>query len=180
MFKEMYGKLTAKFGKRNVIIAMVVVGVLVLGGITRSIEHRVGNSLAERAIEASTGGKVNVDSDNGSVTVKTDQGTWSTSDKLPSDWPTDVPVYPGATVQGSVAAQGQTAGHYVGLVTSDDAAKAIAWYKGELAAKGWKVTAEVNTAQGNMLSAEKDSRNLVVVVSAQDGKTTISLTVATK
>jgi hypothetical protein len=184
MFNEQYAKLVAKFGKRNVLIGAVVMGVIVLGWIANGIGggNRMNDKAIERALEDASGGRVDVDSDDGTYTVKTEEGTWSTSDKLPEDWPADAPLYPGADVQGSVAAVdgGYGVGRYVGLLTSDDTAKVVAWYKSELVAKGWTVTTDISTGDGSMLGADKDERTLAVMVSPQDGKTAIGLTIATK
>lgn len=181
MFNEIFGKLSTKFGKRNVMIAAVVVGVLVVGGIVRSIERKAANSFAEKAIEAATGGKVDIDSDGGEITVRTDEGIWSTSDKLPDGWPSDVPTYPDTAIQSSVAAnQGQDLGHFVGLLTDDGIAKVVDWYKDKLADEGWKIETDLTVTDGSMLGASKDSRSLIVTIMPQDGKTIINLTVAAK
>lgn len=184
MFNEQYAKLVAKFGKRNVLIGAAVVAVIVLGWIANGVGGSLmSDDAAERAIEAATGGRVDVDADGGTYTVKTDDGTWSTSDKLPSDWPSDAPLYPGADVQGSVAAAGgdtQGVGQYVGLLSSDSAQQVAAWYKSELAAKGWTVGTDITTPQGSMIGADKGGRTVAVTITSQDGKTAIGVTIATK
>lgn len=164
--------------KKTMMVVGAVVVVLVLAGVANRLFNK---SAAERVIESATGGKVNVDSNSGDVTVKTDQGTWSTSSKLPSDFPKDVPVYPGATVESSVAAnQEQGGGQYVGLQTTDALDAVVAWYKKEVAAQGWKIETDA-TVQGNLiLGASKDTRELSLTVASSDGKVTISLVVAKK
>jgi hypothetical protein len=179
MFKEQYGKLVARFGKRNVTIGAVIIGVIVLGLVANGVGRRAGDDAAERAIEAATGGKVHVDSNGNEVTVKTDQGTWTTANKLPDDFPSDVPVYAGAKVTGSVAAAGTAAGsHYVGLETTDALATVIAWYRSEVKAKGWTVVTDATVNGGLILSATKDSRALSVTVTGEEGKVVIGLAVA--
>lgn len=160
---------------------MIVGGVIVLAVVAGAANQFMGKSAAEKAIEAATGGTVNVDSNGDDVTVKTDQGTWSTSDKLPAGFPTDVPLYPGATVQGSVAAaQQQGGGNYVGLETTDSIDKVMNWYKAEVVAKGWKVSTNLEVDGGLMIAGSKDTSDLVVTISKQDGKIAIGLVVSQK
>ncbi len=160
---------------------MIVGGVIVLAVVAGAANRFMGKSAAEKAMEAATGGKVSVDAGSGDVTVKTDEGTWSTSDKLPADFPNDVPLYPGATVQGSVAsAQQQGGGYYAGLETTDSINKVVSWYKAEVAASGWTVSTNLEVDGGLMLGGTKDTRELVVTISKQDNKVAIGLVVTQK
>lgn len=163
--------------KMLMIVGGVVVVLLVAGAASRF----VGKSAVENAIEDATGGKVNIDGNGGDITVKTDEGTWSTSDKLPSDFPADVPVYPGSKVQASVAAaQQQGGGTYAGLETTDSTDKVAAWYKTEVVAKGWTISTNLEVDGGLMIGATKDTRELVITVSKDEAKTTIGLMVTKK
>jgi len=151
----------------------VIVALLIVGGLNRL----VSKSATERAIESATNGQVEVDSNGDNVTVKTDQGTWSTSDKLPADFPTDVPLYPGAELQGSLASAPSdgSGGHYVGLESTDAIATVVAWYKKEIVAKGWKIITDANISGSTILSAEKDTRMLSVTISEESGKVSMSI-----
>lgn len=181
MFKEQYEKLVAKFGKRNVTIGAVIVGVVVVGLILNGIGNKASEEAAERAIEAATGGRVDVDADDGEVTVRTEEGTWSTSAELPDDFPSDVPLYPDAEVQGSVAAAGQQGGGIsVGLQTDDDLSDVTAWYKREVPAKGWTVTTDATVNGALILGASKDGRTLSVSVSGEGESVTIVLSVSSQ
>lgn len=158
---------------------LVIVGVVVVLVVAGAASRFLGKSAAERAIEAATGEDADVDVNGNDVTVKTDQGTWSTSDKLPADFPSDVPIYPGATVQGSVASAGQdNTGHYAGLETTDALDDVIAWYKKEVKAGGWTVATDAMVNGSLILSATKDSRGLSVTVTKEGDKVVIGLVVA--
>jgi len=160
--------------KKLIIIGAVVVVLVVAGAASRFL----GKSAAERAIEQATGGNAEVNSEDGTVTVKTDQGTYSTGDKLPSDFPADVPLYPGAKVQGSVAAAGQTGGgHYVGLVTSDSLDAVAAWYKSHVVSEGWTVASDATINGTVILGATKDNRNLAVTITSSNGQVSVGLAV---
>jgi len=175
-------EMPASGGKMSTKMIVTIIGVLVLVIVTGSAASRFfGKSAAEQAIEAATGGKANIDASKGEVTVKTDDGTWSSSDKLPANFPSDVPLYPGAKVQGSVvAAQQQGSGHYAGLETVDTIDKVVSWYKAEVVAKGWQVTANFEAGGGVMIGGSKDTRDLVVTVSKEGDKTVIGLVVSQK
>ena len=164
--------------KKTLTIIGVVVAVLVVAG---AANRFLGKSAAEKAIEAATGGNVDVGSNGEDVTIKTDQGTWSSSDKLPADFPTDVPLYPDAKVQGSVAsAQQQASGHYAGLETTDSIDKVVSWYKSEVPAEGWKVSVSYEVDGGLMIGGSKDTRDLVVTISKDGDKVAIGLVVTQK
>lgn len=127
------------------------------------------------ALKSDTG--VNVAPD-GSVQVQNDQGTYTAGkNEVPADWPTDVPTYPGSTVEYSATANptdGKQA-HAMTLSTTDTATAVADFYKKELASKGWKI--EGTMAQGDMtfLGATKDALALSIAVSTQDGKTMVTL-----
>jgi hypothetical protein len=164
--------------KKKLTIIGVVVAVLVVGGL---VNRMVGKSAAERAIEEATGGSVDIDGDGSDVTVKTADGTYTGSSKIPENFPSDVPVYSDAKVQGSYAVNGASGqGYTVALQTDDSLADVTAWYKREVVAKGWTVATEMTVEGSYILSATKDSRGLNVSVSADDDGVTIGLVVASQ
>ena len=67
--------------------------------------------MLEKAIEKGTGQKADVSTDNNSVSIKTDSGTFAASEsgniKLPSDFPSDVFTYPDAKITFSTTNSGQ-------------------------------------------------------------------------
>ncbi len=152
------------------ILGLIAV-VLVIGG---AAKYWVGRSVSDED-------GISVGESQEDVTVKTDEGTWSTSNKLPEDFPSDAPVYPDATVQGSLAAEpaGEASGgHYVGLQTSASSADVVAWYKREIAAKGWAIKGTISSGESVILSATKDTRALSVTIASDGGVTSVSLVVA--
>lgn len=164
-------------GKKKLLIAVVLV--VVIGGIASAASRWMGESAAERAIRAATGGAADVDVRNGDVTVKTADGTWTTSEKLPDGFPTDVPLYPGAKVKASVAGAGQQGGgHYVTLESSASIADIGAWYKKEVVAQGWAIETDATVSGSVMIGAKKDTRNLVVTITGDGDTVAIGLVVA--
>jgi len=157
--------------------AAVVVGLLVVGSLLRNS----GEYAAEQALERAVGGDADIDYDgDGSVTVKTDQGEWSTSGELPRDWPSDVPTYSGAKVLSSASSNPATgaAGVYVALRTADAPSRVADFYKSELAAKGWTIAGTATVNEGTYLTAKKDNRSLSLAIGSDDEGTTISIGVA--
>jgi len=156
--------------------AAVVVGLVVVGSLMRSS----GEYAAERALERAVGGDADIDYDDGGVTVKTDEGEWSTGGEMPKDWPADVPVYAGAKVLSSASSNPATgaAGVYVALRSSDAASRVADFYKQELAAKGWTIVGTATVNEGTYLTAKKDGRALSLAVGSDGEGTTISIGVA--
>jgi len=121
--------------------------------------------------------------DGDSFTMTTPEGTLTTSSgksaKVPDGFPKDVPIYPGAEVV-SATSMAQMGMASVQLSTGDGVAKVAAYYKRELAAKGWnEVTA---MSQGGaqameMLSCSKGETVATVMAVAEEGKTIISVTI---
>jgi hypothetical protein len=131
----------------------------------------------------SNGNTVAVDGKTGQVTIKTDNGTAvytaGAGATLPSGFPSDVPLYPGAAVTGSVNASGQPGkeSQVVTFETKDSAESVAAFYKSKLS--GWQMSAEVGTPDGKMLVLQSpdSKRTVTLLAGAKSGKTTASLTI---
>lgn len=131
----------------------------------------------ERAIEEETGENAEVDvRTDGSVKVETEDGTFQTGNTLPADWPTDVPVYAGATVQysASVTETGQPGSAAV-LMTTDSAAQVASYYKKALKENGWTVESTIEAQGTTIFSATKDDRVVSFMSASAQGATTITL-----
>jgi hypothetical protein len=101
--------------------------------------------------------------------------------------PADVPVYPGATVEGNFTVNGNgangegTASQYQ-FKTSDAASKVLSFYHDKLESSGMKMALDTHTADGGMLMAEDDAsgRAITVIVGKSGDETSISLTTRSK
>ncbi|OGG10310.1 hypothetical protein A2154_02625 [Candidatus Gottesmanbacteria bacterium RBG_16_43_7] len=181
-----------KTGKNTTIIIVVIVLLLLVAGgfamqkltqkTSEMVGQKVGEKVAESMIESAVGGKADVDVSSDGMTVKTDEGSFSTGTSLPPDWPKDVPVYPGSTVTYSGTNNPQTGetGYSTVLTTNDDSQKVGAYYTKELPAQGWLVTGTQNIADTTVISATKDDRTLSMAAATEEGKTTITLGVSSK
>ncbi len=97
----------------------------------------------ETVIENKTGVNIS-DAEQGKMTF-TDEKTGAKvdigSNKVPDTFPKDFPIYPGAKVTSSLsgAEAGENSGFWLTMTSSDSVEKVTAFYKTELAKKGWKV-----------------------------------------
>jgi hypothetical protein len=122
---------------------------------------------------------VDVQSD-GTMDIEVEGGTAKVgTQSMPSNWPEDVPAYPGATVSYSTSVNPQTGtpGMAVMLLTPDTLEAAATYYKTELAAQGWTVESSLEAAGTSLFSATKDQRTASVMINASEGQTAITVAI---
>jgi hypothetical protein len=142
------------------------------------IREKLAEKAAEKAVETASGGDVKISGGGSSVTVKDKNGggtaTLGTGAKLPDGWPSDVPVYPDATITAAMAAP---TGKTVVLETKDPAAKVADFYKSKLSS--FQKMSDVDMGGTRQLGFRDGKRNIAVLVApgGSDGKSTISLSV---
>ena len=139
--------------------------------------------ITEKVLETASGGKAKVDLSGNTVKVETKEGTseWGGT-KLPDNWPSDAPVYPGASVQFSSSSNskdGQPSA-MVMFQTKEAGPNVYEFYKKELVAQGWTVEQDIQSGDGAMVTATKDTRALSVTVATGDGQTDITVVLASK
>jgi hypothetical protein len=173
-----------------IIVAVVVVlGIVALVGgyfvmrsvkskISEKVGQKIGENMLEKAIERGTGQKADVNADDGSVSIKTDSGTFAASEsgniKLPADFPSDVFTYPDAKISFSTmtpanAADGTKAAFMVAYTVNQSVADVIAKYKDEMAKNSWTVESEANYG-AMMINFKKASREILLTVSTDENK----------
>lgn len=147
--------------KRLFVIALVLtVAVMLAGAGCKSIQQQAAEKQAEKILEKATGENIEVGS-------------------LPSDFPSDIPIYPGSSILTS-SIDTETENAYATLQTDDSTSKVTEWYKSNLESKGWTVTSTSNFGEMNSIDFEKGNKWGSVSVASADGKTTISLGTYTK
>ncbi len=163
--------------KTKVIIGIVVAVFVVVAGCKMALRS-IGQNIAEKMIEDASGGKADVDMKNGSMTITTSEGTVTTgTGKVPDGWPTDVPVYAGATVQFSGmnnAGAGQ-GGMALVLTSKDDAETIVKYYKTTLQAGGWTVVNTMEAQGSTILLLTKDTKALSLSITGANGETSITM-----
>ena len=101
--------------------------------------------------------------------------------KLPDDYPKDVPVVSGAKIVMATSANtADSSGFSLILESADSFDKTVAFYKKAIADNGWKSDATVAAEKMTMLSATKDTRQMVVQIGESDGKCSVTQTVGKK
>lgn len=101
--------------------------------------------------------------------------------------PADVPVYPGAKVEGNFTVSGggpdgQGSASQYQFTTPDSPDKVLAYYHEKLEGSGMKLALNTTTNDGGMLMAEDDARGqaITVIVGKGSERTSISVTARVK
>ena len=90
-----------------------------------------------------------------------------TEDALPEDFPSDVPIYPGAKIGPSISMPGE--GVFATFQTDDAVDAILTHYRSELAKNGWSV---VDTAEGDGLEGTKGGRSVDLRARPSEGNHT--------
>lgn len=151
--------------------------------LTEKLTQKATEAAIEHMVEKETGGKVQLDTSGGSLSVKNEQGSMEFSAngaKVPESWPADVPLYPGAKVTMAMAGPQH---QMLNLETTDAPEKAVEFYKGKLAAM--KQEALMNTQQQSMLYyKDATGRRVQLAIGKESGgsgpNTTIALIINTE
>ena len=149
---------------RSTITILSAASILLLSACSRSTE-----STMEQQIDLN---------DDGSMHVETNEGTYDAgSNRLPDDWPTDAPIFAGATVQYSGAANPTTgkAGAAAVLMTTHSPSEVLDFYTAELKKQGWTVTSTMEAQGTTILGATKGSRALSLMVGSVESQTSITI-----
>lgn len=148
------------------------------------------DKVAETIIEQSAKAQgenvdVDIDSAGDSMTISlqnaegTHQITTGASASVPQGFPEDVPIYPGLNIQMANSMTSQEMFSVVGQTTASND-EVAAFYKKELAARGWTEESVMqHNAEGQlmtMLHCGKDTRKVHVMVMTEGDATTVSLT----
>ena len=133
----------------------------------------------EEAIEAETGGEVDVDADAGTLTVRGEEGEEMTfagdegGIELPDDFPSAIPIYPDAVpMQYADVGDAVNAGFTVDAPLNE----VRDWYLEQLEDKGWNIEINMFTADGGMITAGLEGQSLSLMLGTDDGETTIIVT----
>ena len=158
----------------------VMIACLILSGCGKKANEKLTEKMIEAAA-AKDGIKADVDIDDETVTIKTDEGTSTFSSgskaKIPDNFPKDVYVYEKADI---VSALSVPDGFSIMLQTKDAPDKVSAAIKARFTASGW--TEEMTMNQGGMvmLGYRKGDRSSVINVMRDDKMTQISITVGSE
>lgn len=119
----------------------------------------------------------------GSTQVQTDGGLTNIGKTMPSDWPEDVSVYVGSSLEYSATTNPGATRPLSAIViaTTDNTETVVGYYRNRLVADGWTINRDAHAGGSTLLAATKDTRSLSVLIAAGvDGKTNITLGIGQK
>lgn len=183
-----------------VIISMLLI-LLLASGCKQNIAERIAEEAIEKAIEQDSGENVEIDLDEGEITIESDEGEVNissdeesveissdegevnigTGTELPEGFPGIVPVYPDMEINASWKATEEDKNSFsISGVTEDSVEDVIAWYKDNLG--GWNIEGEytMSADEGttSTLNVSGDGYTLdVMVVDSEDDQTAIFMSV---
>jgi len=121
--------------------------------------------------------------DAGAITVTGKDGKSATlnfnQNKVPDDYPKDVPIYSPAKVVMSQSTSEKNARNLM-MESADTEDQIVDFYKKRLDGNGWKTESTMATAQLTILSATKDNRQVMLQISDSGGKRGIMQVVSDK
>ena len=137
--------------------------------------RRAAEKTSDKVIEESIGNEAKVDIEDEKVTIKTEEGTFTTNTSVsswPGEIPDDVPEFKNGKVI-SVTAQ-ETDGDNNWVVIFEEVPEgALEKYKEELENTGFKINYTTMTGSGGYLAALKNK--LSVVVMTGEGNATVTI-----
>lgn len=163
---------------------LVVLG-LILGTIGSVIFSKFGLNFMKKTVENKTG--VTLDAQGKTMTIK-DSKTGAEINvgegKIPTGFPKDFPLYPGAKVEGNISgAQNQAGkGFWLIMSTADSTNKVTAFYETNLPKNGWTVGSTMNIGPSSTWEVTKGDITGSVIVATDDKTkgTSIVITLAPK
>jgi hypothetical protein len=93
--------------------------------------------------------------------------------QLPTDFPSDVPIYGAARPMSSMSSVGH--GTIVNLRTADSPESVFAWYKEQMPSAGWKIESESSERGRSLLGLRKGNRVASLVITGVPEFTSILL-----
>ncbi len=178
--------------KKTLTITAILVSLLLIlvfaGGclgqkISEKITEKVAEEIIEKAIESEGGENVDIDLDDGEMTIESDDGEVSISmgADLPDNFPDNVPVYPDMEIISSWAVTEDDEDSYsISGLTDDAGDDVFAWYKSKLS--GWDIenefTASGDDVKTSSLSAKSGGLEMfLMVIESEEEGTIINLSV---
>lgn len=167
--------------KAPVLLTLSFTAVLLCG--CGKFQDAASEAAAEKAIEASTGKKVDIENENGqqSVTIETDKGTYTSASgenvQLPATFPKDVHLPADAKVTAAM-----TMGQALSVTLSSQQTLSAAYeaYRKAQAADGWTETMAMQDATSGLLAMEKDQQTVLTHFASENGTTTMVVNVQPK
>jgi len=166
-------------------VGLLVILGIIMGTLGTVIFSKFGLNFMKKAVETKTG--VRLDAEGKTMTIK-DSKTGAEINvgegKIPTGFPKDFPLYPGAKVEGNISGVENQAGKGFWLImtTADTSEKVSAFYETNLPKSGWIVGSTMNIGPSSTWEVIKGDTGGTVMVAADDKTkgTSIVITLAPK
>ncbi len=159
---------------KRFLFCLSMVSLVLLSGCGREKRQPLSERLAEKIVEAQTGGQAKLKLGEESVSIRTDEGEMRLQTggglKLPADFPKDVFTYPGAQLESSMQVPG---GKMLQWRSKEAHAMVGEAFARGMQAEGWSQIAAIATGEQTIFGFEKDGRNTTLTANADDQQTLI-------
>lgn len=161
---------------KTTLIVIIVITVLIILGGGYLLQQQFTERLAEKAIEDTTGGKVNISEGGNKITIETDDGKPTVGqNQIPKNFPPDVSIYPGSEV---VTSSESNDNFTLALTTSNSVSKVRDFYRNDLEKNGWDTSEAPVLDKSFIISGTKGNRKVDIVVSLDNnGKTGVAIVI---
>lgn len=151
----------------------LLIGVIILVAVTLSGCKKAAEKTAETAIEAASGGEVDVDIENDSMKINTNAGSLEVGEgvSLPANFPDDIYLIAGDIMSALTVDADST--FQVEIDTPQSLSDAASVYDEELQADGWTITSTLEMTDATNIMAEKDDRFISVSIGTSEGITVV-------
>lgn len=167
------------------IVAIGCIGILIIlsilmGTIGSVIFSKFGLNFMKKAVENKTG--VSLDTSGKTMTIK-DKESGAVINvgegKIPTGFPSDFPLYPGAKVAGNISGSENKAGKgfWIMMTTTDASDKVTAFYEANLPKNGWTVGSTMNIGPSSTWEVTKGNMTGAVIVAADEKETGTSIVI---
>jgi hypothetical protein len=145
------------------------------------LAREASEKAVEKAIEKESGGKADVDVEEGKVRIKTEEGEAEIevgATELPDDFPSDFPLYENAKVSAVYRSEaGGKVRFNVTFELSDSWQEAKDFYQDELPKSGYTIAASSETQDGAMLYLKKGGEDAGLIAFGEgDGQDNFTVT----
>ena len=155
--------MTRKQGMKIFSVMIIIALVLFTGGC-----QNASDELAEKMIESATGGNVELDTSDDSISLKTDKGTLDIGAE--KEWPNAIPSHVPRFSDGEIMSVMETNsedGLSVSVGIKQTTAKYFEKYKSEVQGAGWDITSSIIDSDIYVFTAVKD-KDLVMATFGED------------
>lgn len=164
----------SKNPKLLVVIVIVILTLLVVIGFL--IQNNIIKEIVDTSNQETNLTNANQNG-NKQVTIETEDGKIEIKEgEIPDNFPSDITIYKGSSIERTTDGNNESS---VQLKTADSVSKVADFYKADLEKNGWKEIKTLSDEESVVLTANKDERKSILVISTNknDNKTSISIVV---